>query len=105
MRRGAGQQVEALEDEAERAVPRVRELAPRELRDVLPFEQVAPRRRAIEAADEVHEGALPRARRPHDGDEVSRLDRERHAAQRVHLDVAHDVGAGDVFELDEGPHR
>ena len=45
---------------------------------------------------------LPEPGRAHDRDEVAALDRERDAAQRVHLDVAHRVGLDDPAQRDDG---
>ncbi len=96
-----GEEVEALEDEPEATVADGRELVAREPRDLLAVEHVPPARRAIEAPEDVHQGRLARAGRSHDGRELTRGDREGHAAERVDLHVAHDVGLGDVLEADE----
>ena len=101
-RRGARQQVERLEDEPDLAVADLR--ARRRGR--------GPRRRRrrgssgptvgpVEAADDVHERALAGARRAHDGDELARRDRERHAVQGAHLDLAHAVDADEVLDADD----
>src|SRR5207247_36287 len=42
-----------------------------------------------------------RPRRPHDGNEVPRLDRQVHAVERPHLLVAHYVDLGEGLGLDE----
>ncbi len=63
---------------------------------VHPIEPVPTAGRDVQAADYVHQGRLARARRPHNGDELAGLHEERHAAQGVHLDVAHAVHPGDV---------
>src|SRR6184192_1944186 len=59
-RAGAGEQVETLEDEADFPAPDPRQLIAREPAHVLAVEQVAARAGPVEAADQVHEGALPR---------------------------------------------
>src|SRR5581483_10989081 len=41
----------------------------------------------------------------HDGDELARLDREVHPAQRTHLDLTHPVGLGDAGDFDDLRHR
>ena len=51
-----------------------------EAADDRPVEDDLARRRAVEAAEQVEERALARARRPHDGDELAGLDRQRDAA-------------------------
>ena len=50
-----------------------------------PFERVAALARRVEAADQVHQRRLARARRTHDGDVFVVLDAQADAAQRVHL--------------------
>ena len=101
-RRGARQQVEVLEDEADRLVAEVRQLVVGEAGDVLPLQQVAAGGGAVEAAEQVHQRRLARARGPHDGDELALRDLERDAAERRQLDVAHPVDLGDVLQLDQG---
>src|SRR6185295_10053786 len=73
-RGGARQEVEALEDEPDQPVPddRAGVVAPPGHVDAI--EQVAPPRRAIEAADDVHERALARAALPDDGHELAAAD-------------------------------
>src|SRR5206468_6702092 len=63
---GAREQVEALENEAEGAVADGGELGAGEPGDLVPVEQVPTARGAVEAADDVHEGALARAGGAHD---------------------------------------
>ena len=70
--------------------------------DVAPVEQVAARGRAIEAAEDVHQRRLARARRAHDRDELARRrSRARRRASALHLDVAQLVDLGRRRELDE----
>ena len=70
-------------------------------RHLAAVEEVAARGRAIEAAEDVHQRRLARARGAHDGDELAPLDDERHVVERVHLDVAEPVDLADVVEQDE----
>ncbi len=100
-RRRPTEQVEALEDEPERTVSHLRELAPVELRHLAIAEEVRARRRLVETAEDVHERRLARPRRPHDGDELRRLDGERHAVERAHLDVTERIDFSNVLEVDE----
>ena len=65
-RRGARDQVEALEDEPDLAVADIGELVVVEVADVDAVEQVAAARRDVEAADDVHQRRLAAARRAHD---------------------------------------
>ena len=97
----ARQQVELLEDEADLAVAQGREPVGAQRLDALAVEAVAAGRRTVEAADEVHEGRLARARRAHDGDEVACLDVERDAAQRDDAAAVELVDAAEVACLDE----
>jgi hypothetical protein len=78
----ARQQVIGLEDEAQTPAADVGEFVLRQLGDVAAFEPVRARRRAVEEADDVHEGRLSRARGTHHGDEFAGLDREVDARQR-----------------------
>src|SRR5512143_2251085 len=61
-RRGARQQIEALEDEADLLIADVGELVLAHVADVALGQHVAARRRRIEAADDVHQRALAGAR-------------------------------------------
>ena len=69
-RRGPGQQVEGLEHESDLLVPDPGQLVVVQLAHPVAVQPVLARRRAVEAADQVHEGGLARARRSHDGDEL-----------------------------------
>ena len=66
-----------------------------------PSRRNSPARRLVEAAEDVHQRRLARARRAHDRDELALVDGQRDAAQRVHLDVAQLVDLGDPVELDD----
>ena len=70
-RGGARQQVEALEHEAERLVADARELVGVQPRDLLAVEAKLARRRLVEAAEDVHQRRLARARRAHHRDELA----------------------------------
>jgi hypothetical protein len=83
-RRGAGEEIESLEDEADLEL-RSGEASPERVRDVLAVEHVDVRRSAVEAAEEIHEGGLAGARRAHDRHEVARANLQetwRRAVQR-----------------------
>ena len=101
-RRGARQQVEALEDEPDLAVAHDRELVLRHARDVLAVEDVAAARRPIEAPEDVHQRRLAGSGRAGDRDELAGLDVEVRAAQRAHGDLADVVG---LDEISDGNNR
>ena len=95
-----GEQVERLKDEAEQAPAQRRELVLVALGDVLAVEQVAPGGRPVQAADDVQQRRLARARRADDRDRVAALDDEVDAAQREHRRIGA-VRAADVAQLDD----
>ncbi len=78
-RRGARQQVEALEHEADGLVADARQFVVRQRRDVAAVEQVTPGGRPIETAEDVHERRLAGARRSDDRDELAGGDVQRDA--------------------------
>ena len=92
-------QVEALEDEADAVEPQIGERPLRELRGVLAVHLHRAAGRGVDAADQVEQRGLARARRPGDGEELAAVHVERHAAQRVDVGLAEQVVLGDV------PHR
>jgi hypothetical protein len=67
------QQVELLKHEADLAIAQRRQPVGIQGLDRGPGQPVGAHGRPVEAADEVHEGGLARARRAHDGDEVALL--------------------------------
>src|SRR5690606_29359583 len=93
-------QVEALEHEADLAVAHVRQLDLAELRGVAPVEQVAAAAGRVQAADDVHQRGLARARGSHQGDVLVAADVEVDAGECQHLLVAHAVAPGDVAQRD-----
>ena len=90
------QQVEELKDEADLLAAHVRELVISELGQVATVQDQPARRRAIHRAAHVEEGRLAAAGRAHEGDEIARIDRERHPGQRANRRVAARVG---FFEI------
>ena len=64
------QQAEELQEEADPPSSQERELALRQLGDVLPLQQDATRVGTVEPAQEVQQGGLPRSRRPVDDDQL-----------------------------------
>src|SRR3989441_139101 len=99
-RGGARQQVERLEDEPDFLVADARQLVVGEVAHLLAVEPVLARGGSVEAADEVHEGRLPRSRRAHHGHVLVLADLEAHAPQRAHDLAAHVVVAGELVRED-----
>ena len=97
-RRGARQQIVALEDEADIEVAQVRAAVAVEPAGVDAVEAVAAGGRRIEAADDVHRRRFARAGRAHDGDELAAVDRQVDAGQRVDLRFALAIGLPDLVE-------
>ena len=77
---GPGKQVEGLEHEADLLVADPGQLVVLQLGDPVAVEPVLPGRGAVQAADQVHQGGLARARGPHDGHELVLPDGEVHPA-------------------------
>jgi len=100
--RGVGEQVEALEHEADVFVSKLRELVVVELHDVAAGEEEPARGRYVETAHEVHQGGLPRSGGPHDGREFALIDPEVDALEDVQDLVAHVKALGDVFHEADG---
>jgi hypothetical protein len=100
----ARQQVELLEHEADAAVADRRERIAGQALDRLARQTVGAAGGLIEAAEDVHQRALARARSAHDRDELAGVDVEAHAAQGMHLLVAHRVGLDQVAGFDQAGH-
>ena len=94
-----GDQVEALEDEADLLVADARLLAVREPRDVDAVELVGSGGEGVEQAGDVQERGLARARRAAHGDELALFDGERDVMQGPGLDQVGAVALGDVGHL------
>ncbi len=103
--RQRGQQVEALEDEADLVAAQLREPLLLEARDLGPVDPDLAAAGLVEAGEDVHEGALAGAGRPHDGREPALRDVDVDAAQGAHGGVALAVGACEVARLDDGAAR
>jgi hypothetical protein len=84
-RRGARQQVEGLEHEADFLVADARQFVVRHVADQVAVDVVLPAGRRIQTADQVHQGRLARARRTHDGDILAALDLDIDAGNGVDL--------------------
>ena len=106
-RRGAGEQIVALEHEAEVVAPEQRALIAGQPGDIDAVETVAAGGRPVEAADDVHGGGLAGARGPHDGDELAARDRQIDAGKGTDQAAALaivplDTGEGDEWRFRHG---
>src|SRR5207253_11140363 len=102
-RRGARDEVVALEDEPDLLVPDPGELVIAEHGDVGVIEDVAAGRRYVEAAEDVHQRRFARDARDHDGNELAAPDMQVDTLKGRHFDPAHPVGLGDPLEGDHPP--
>src|SRR4030095_1870273 len=103
--REAGQQVEGLEDEADGAAAQPRQLLLAERVEGAALEAVAPGARAREAAQDLEQRGLARARGAHHRHELAAPDLEVHPAQRVDVLARRDVVLVDGLERDHrGAH-
>jgi len=97
-------QVVELEHEADVAAAPVRELAAVHAVQALAFDLDLARRRRVEAADEIEQRGLARARRPHQRDEVALGDVEVDAVQHFDLLRSALVGLGESAGGDQCCH-
>ena len=95
------QQVERLEDETDRAVADPGELVVGEARHGGPGEPVRAGRRAVQAAEHVHERATSRIPRADDRQELAGGDVEVHALEGLDLQASRAVGLADAAHLDD----
>ena len=98
--RGVGQQVEALEDEADLVVADVRQFVALEPFHRLLVQPVLARGRGVQAAEKVHQGGLARPGRAEDGGVLAAADRQVDAAQGLDGDTAHGVDFAQFFCFD-----
>src|SRR5690606_31699434 len=94
-------QLEALEHEADLAVARAGPLVVRQVLDVLAVEPVVAAGGRVEAAQDVEQRALARARRADDGRHLAARDLEPGPGQRGDPLVTHLVVASDLAQLDQ----
>ncbi len=95
------QQVEELEDEAELLAAQLGQLAVVEAGDLLAVEQDGAGGRLVEAGEDVHQGRLAGARRPHDRGEAAALEAGADLDQGVDRGVALAVAAGHAVGFDD----
>ena len=100
-----GQQVESLENEADLGIADVRPLVAGELGDVDLVEQITAPRRAVEAAEQIHQRGLARAAGAHQGHEFAALDFERNAPHGVDGHLAGVVDLVEILDLDDSRHE
>src|SRR6185503_17664288 len=99
--RGAREEVEGLENEAELQVADLRELARGEGGDVFAVEPVFALGGRIEASEDVHQRRLAGARRSDDRDELAAIDLEIDPVKRRHCVLAGVVDLIDPLELNQ----
>ncbi len=100
-RRGAGEEIEGLEDEADFLIANAGELVVVEFGDVVAVEPVAALGGRVEAADEVHQRGFSGAGGAHDRDVFVLTNAEVDAAEGVDLLVTHLVGLPEIVGDDD----
>jgi hypothetical protein len=90
-----------LEDEAEGAPAQGCALFRIQGAHVLPGEPITAAGWAVEAAQDVHEGRLARARSPDDGDQLAHLDGERDSPQHLDPALARAIGLAHAHKLNQ----
>src|SRR5262249_25388532 len=98
--RERGQEVEALEDEADLAEPEIAARVVRQSGEVLAADRHSSACRHLEPGGEVEQRALPRPARTDHGDELTGFDGETHVPQRRHGLRSMSMHLRDVFEHD-----
>ena len=97
-----GDQVEALEDEADLLVAQARTRVVAQVADVLAVEQELPAGEGLQQAGDVEEGGLARTRRTGDGDELALADMQVEGTQRMRFHLFGSVDLGDLAHLKHG---
>jgi hypothetical protein len=97
LRRQAGDQVVELEHEAHMLTPKRGELRIIGAGQVFAVVPDVTGRRHVQPAQDVQQRGLAAARRPQQHDELARIQHQIHAAQRVHLHLAHAVDLGQAL--------
>ena len=97
--RGGSQEIIALKNEAEGFASERSQLIGRKMRCLIAQNQIATGSRAIEAADDIHQGGLAGAGLSHDRDEFAAMNLERHPVQRPHCRAAVLVMFMDVLQF------
>ena len=94
-------QVERLEDEADHAVAQVRALVGGGAGDLVAVQPVLAGGRVVQAAEDVHQGALPRAADAHERDQLAAVNGERDPLQHRQVNLAEVIGLVDVLESEQ----
>ena len=100
-----GEQVEVLEDVADRPASHPRPIRARDGREVDAVDEHLAAGRLLEAAGDRQQRALARAARPHDGDQLAPLDRQVDVAQRAYLGRAGAVDLRYLAQFECAGHR
>ena len=95
---GPAEQVEALKDEADLFVADHGPLVGRQIRHLLVVEPVLAAGRPVEAAEDVHQRRFARAGLAHQRHHLAARDRDRHALEHGHVQLAEVIRFGDVFK-------
>ena len=95
-------QIEALEDEADLAVPHVRPLSHRQVLDASSVEQVLAAGRRIEQADDRQQRGLAAARRSGDGHILAARNLHADLGERVRFHLVRIEHLGDSLHVDDG---
>src|SRR5262245_25730922 len=96
-----GQKVEVLEDEPDSLVPQPGQLVLAHAADLDPIELVTPRGRPVEAAEGVHERALPGRGRADERDELALVNVQADLVKGRHLDLAEVICPPDRLEFNQ----
>src|SRR5947209_8637195 len=94
-------EVEGLEDEAERVAARGGEAMERNGRDVDSVDQNPSRIRFVDTADQVEQRRLAAARRTGQCQKIAAVDVERNSRERAHAHAAERVGSRDIEQPNE----
>src|SRR5207244_1362405 len=78
-----------------------RQLIVRETRNVAAVQHITASRRTVEAAENVHQRRLARARRPDDRDEFTAIDRQRDPAKRMNRHIADLINLCQLLDRDQ----
>ena len=88
-----------MKNEAEFSVAVIGELIALEMGNVLTVEQITATRRAVEAAEYVHQRRFPGAARAHKRDEFTGLNLQRYTAHGMHFHFAGAINFVHAIEL------
>ncbi len=101
-RRQAGEQIVALEDEAEGLAPQGGKLIGVQRADILATHLIGSASRPVEAAENVHQGRLARPGLADNRDELAGMHLNRDTIERVHGCLARAINPLDLLEFQQG---